>query len=87
MAWQLSTQPDRVTPFPEVSMFHSSVLPRFRFLLLPAFVVACSSSTDSGGGGQVDAGLRAVHVSPAVGPIDVLVDGTPVITGLTYGSS
>jgi hypothetical protein len=65
----------------------SRCIPRFRFLVVSAFLVACSSSTDSGGGGQVDASLRAVHASPAVGPIDVLVDGTPVITGLGYGAS
>ena len=68
-------------------MSHSIFLPRLRFLLVSALLAACSSSTDSGGGGQVDAGLRAVHASPAVGPIDVLVDGTPVITGLAYGAS
>ena len=68
-------------------MSHSMLLPRLRFLLVPAFLVACSSSTDNGGGGSADAALRVVHASAAIGPVDVLVDGTPVITGLTYGSS
>lgn len=67
-------------------MSHSSILLQLRFLLLPAFLAACGSSA-TGGGGNTDAVLRAVHASPAVGPIDVLVDGTPVITGLTYGAS
>jgi hypothetical protein len=68
-------------------MSHSISLARWRFLLIPAVLAACSDSTDNGGGGNADAALRTVHASPAIGPIDVLVDDTPIITGLAYGES
>jgi hypothetical protein len=68
-------------------MSRSPLLPKLCRFLLPAFLVACGSSTDGGGGGSADASFRAVHASPAVGPIDIQVDGMPVVAGLAYGQS
>jgi hypothetical protein len=48
-------------------------------------LAACSDSTSSGGSGTVE--FRALHVTSSLGPIDVLVGGTPVITGLAFGQT
>lgn len=54
---------------------------------LPAILVACSDSTSSTNNNPEPVHLRAIHATPSLGGIDVLVDGTPVITGLAYGQS
>lgn len=48
-------------------------------------LAACGDSTSSGGSGTAE--FRALHVTSSLGPIDVLVGGTPVITGLVFGQT
>lgn len=57
----------------------------WQLLAIAALLAACSDATSSGGRGTVE--FRALHVTPSLGPIDVLVGGTPVITGLAFGQT
>jgi hypothetical protein len=56
-----------------------------RLLAVLALLAACGDTTSSGGTGTVE--FRALHVTPTLGPVDVLVGGTQVITGLSFGET
>lgn len=53
--------------------------------MLTVIAMACSDSTGTNTGPTVI--LQAIHATPSLGGIDVLVAGTPVITGLAFGQS
>ena len=57
-------------------------------LLAASFVVlaACGDSGSNDPGGTT-AELRALHATPSLGPVDVLVNGVPVISGLAFGAT
>jgi hypothetical protein len=67
-------------------MRNARVMLRFFLGSLFLLPLACKSSTDNGAGG-INTTFRAVHASPGVGPIDIQVDGMPVVAGLGYGQS
>ena len=65
----------------------STRLPTRALLLAAAVLAAACGDSDSNQPGGVLAEFRALHVTPALGPVDIEVDGAPVVTGLAYGSS
>lgn len=58
-----------------------------RWLILAALftTAACSDSGNEPSGGS--APLRALHATPSLGAIDILVNGAPAVTGLAYGET
>jgi Domain of unknown function (DUF4397) len=50
-----------------------------------AVLAACSDSANGPGGGTAQ--FRALHVTPTLGPVDVLVGGVAVVSGLTFGQT
>jgi hypothetical protein len=55
--------------------------------MLAVIAMACSDSTGTHPTPGPTVILQAIHATPSLGGIDVLVAGTPVITGLTFGQS
>ena len=67
-------------------MFSSRLPSRALLVAAAALAAACGDSDSNQPGGDL-AEFRALHVTPALGPVDIEVDGAPVVTGLAYGSS
>jgi Domain of unknown function (DUF4397) len=58
----------------------------FRLAALLLLVAGCSDATRTTFP-PLNAQLRVIHATPTLGNVDVLVDGSPVVTGLGYGQS
>jgi hypothetical protein len=60
---------------------------RFRYFLTAFAVLAIGGCSDSSSPGADDAELRVVHATASLGSVDVLVDGEPVLSGVSFGAS
>lgn len=59
--------------------------PAWALLAMTSLLAACGDSSNGPGGATAE--FRALHATPNLGPIDVLVGGTPVVNGLPYGAT